>query len=93
MDLSNALPNSTTSIVLGFSLLLKGFKDGVMVPNPDLLFLGLPVDTTGSYSLPFTWPAGIPVGTKFWVQHWIADAGGAGLSGFAASNGLEGTAQ
>jgi hypothetical protein len=94
LDLSNALPGATTNLVLGLTSLYAGFKDGTMVPGPPwLFFYSLPVSATGTHSQPFTWPPGIPAGTKFWVQHWVADSGGAGSSGFAASNGLEGTAQ
>jgi len=91
VDLSNALPGSTTNMVLGLSLFNVAFKGGVLGPSPDFLFLGLPVNGSGDFSLPFVWPVGVPAGTKIWVQHWVSDAGGP--VGFAASNNLEGEAQ
>lgn len=47
----------------------------------------------GSSTLVGTWPAGVPVGTKIYAQHWIVDGGGAGSLGFASSNAIEGEAQ
>jgi hypothetical protein len=91
IDLTNALPGTFTNLVLGLSLLEAPFKGGVLVPSPDLIIPGLPVDAGGGFSLPFAWPDGIPAGTKFWFQHWVLDPGGP--FGFAASNGLEAEAQ
>jgi len=91
VELSNALPGSTTNLVLGFGVLNLPFKGGTMVPTIDLLFLGLPVSGAGQNSIPFVWPAGIPAGTSVYLQHWVAD-GGAPV-GFAASNGLDAEGQ
>ena len=43
----------------------------------------------GSLSLPFTWPAGVPAGTKLYWQQWVNDAGA--TKNLSASNGLEST--
>ncbi|MHC4943796.1 MAG: hypothetical protein ACYTG7_12335 [Planctomycetota bacterium] len=91
IDLTMALPNTTTYLVLGFTLVEQPFKGGVLVPYPDLIFAGLPVGPSGSFSLPFTWPTGVPAGTKVYVQHWIVDPGGP--FGFSASNGLQAEGQ
>jgi hypothetical protein len=91
IDLMNALPSTTCNLVLGLTALNAPFKSGVLVPAPDFLFLGLPVDGAGNFSLPFTWPSGIPAGTQFWSQYWISDPGA--VKNFSASNGLQGEAQ
>jgi len=89
LKLSHALPGGSASLVLGFSLLSAPFKGGVLVPFPNLLVPGLPLDGTGALSLSTTWPSGVPAGSSIWLQAWFAD-GGAPL-GIAASNGLRAT--
>ncbi len=89
--LSDALPSTSTALVVGFSQIDAPFKGGVLVPDVDLLLTGLPVDAGGGLSLPFTWPNGVPGGFELFVQHWITDAGGP--KGFSASNAVRGTAQ
>jgi hypothetical protein len=84
--LTDALASSTTALVAGFSQLAAPFKGGVLVPDADLIFVGLPVSAGGAFALPFTWPTGVPAGVFLWFQHWVTDAGGP--VGFAASNGL-----
>jgi hypothetical protein len=87
--LENALPGGTANAVIGLTELQVPFKGGVLVPNPDVILFGLPIDGAGNSLLGFTWPAGIPSQLSFWVQHWIADP--AAVKGLAASNGLRGT--
>ncbi len=86
LALSNANPNSTVGFILGFSFLGAPFKGGTLVPAPDLLVTGLPTDGSGTLVINSTWPTGIPSGSQFWMQEWIADP--AGPEGFSASNGL-----
>ncbi len=90
LSLTNALPSTTSTLVMGVSEINAPFKGGTMVPNPDFLVFGLPVDANGDSSIPFSWPGSIPAGTTFTVQHWVSDAGGP--AGFSASNGLRGVA-
>jgi hypothetical protein len=87
--LQNALPGGTTSLVAGFSLLNAAFKGGVLVPQPDVVIHGLPLDGLGENQIVLAWPTGVPSGFTFWMQHWIADPGG--TAGLAASNGVSGT--
>jgi hypothetical protein len=87
--LGNALPNSSSTLIIGVTALNAPFKGGVLVPNPDVLIFGLPTGASGTLSLTGTWPPAIPSGVSFYFQHWIVDAGGP--VGFAASNGLKGT--
>ena len=90
LETSNALANATATLVVGATNLSAAFKGGVMVPTPDFLIAQL-IDGTGSSSLPFTWPNGIPAGTEFFLQMWVDDVGG--TNDLAASNGLKGEAQ
>jgi len=89
LSLGNALPNSTSTLVLGLSAINAPFKGGLLVPSPDILVGGLPVDGSGNHQILDTWPAGMGSGLTFWCQHWIVDAGAP--SGFAASNAVSGT--
>ncbi len=86
--LEHALPASTTSLVVGLAAAYVPFKGGTLVPNPDVLVLGLPTGS-GTLVLPGTWPSGLPSGLQLYFQHWIVDP--AGPKGLAASNGLRGT--
>ncbi|MHC4846352.1 MAG: lytic polysaccharide monooxygenase [Planctomycetota bacterium] len=90
LDLTNALENSTTTLVIGLSQLGAPFKGGVMVPHPDVLVSGLPTDPAGELQLAGTWPAGIPSGVSLYFQHWVTDA--AAPQGVSASTALRGTA-
>ena len=87
--LTNALPNSSSTLVIGLVGILLPFKGGVLVPNPDVVIFGLPTGPAGALALNGTWPAGLPSNVSFYFQHWVADPGGP--AGFAASNGLQGT--
>ncbi|MFT7464838.1 MAG: hypothetical protein ACI9EF_003198 [Pseudohongiellaceae bacterium] len=91
VDLTGALANSSSTLVVGISQIDAPFKGGVLVPNPDVILSGLPVDGSGSATVPFVWPHGIPGGIDFFVQQWVNDAGGP--VGFAASNGVRGRSQ
>ncbi len=90
LTLSRARANSSATLVVGLSELGAAFKSGTLVPHPDFLFFGLPVSATGQLEIASTWPAGIPSGFELILQYWISDP--QGPVGFAASNGLLGTA-
>ena len=90
LTLSNALPSSTTTLIVGIATLNAPFKGGVMVPAPLLFLFGLPTGPLGELPLNTTWPA-LPLGFSIYLQHWIVDA--AGPAGFSASNGLQGETQ
>lgn len=89
VDLTDALPNATTNLVVGGSAINAPFKGGTMVPHPTAIVTGLPTDGTGSHTLAGPWPNGIPAGTTFYLQHWIEDP--SGPLGFTASNAMSGT--
>jgi len=89
LTLSDALPLGSTALVLGFSQLDAPFRGGTLVPFPDIMVIGLPIDAAGTQVIADTWPAGVPSGAQMFLQHWFADPGA--VHGFAASNGLSGT--
>jgi hypothetical protein len=89
LSLTGAKTFSTSTLVIGFSLLNAPFKGGVMVPDPDFFLAGLSTGATGSVQLTGKIPHGLPSGVPIWYQHWIVDA--AGPKGFAASNALKST--
>ena len=89
LALTHGPANGGATLVLGLSALMAPFKQGVLVPNPDVLFSGLPLDGDGALLLQSTWPAGIPAGTSAWWQAWMAD--GAAPAGFSSSNGARST--
>lgn len=85
----DAAPNSTTTVVIGFSELGAPFKGGVLHPSPDVLLTGLPLDGQGSWSTSAVWPGGIPSGIPLWWQAWTVDPGAP--LGLSATNGLRST--
>ncbi len=91
LTLTDALPNSSAALIVGFTAIHAPFKGGVLVPDANLVIPGLPTGPLGVFALPATWPSGIPAGFVLYLQAWVTDAGGP--LGFSASNGLSGTAQ
>jgi hypothetical protein len=89
LDLGDALPGASATLVVGFDRIDAAFKGGTMVPQLDLVLYGFVVGGTGTLSLAATWPPGLPSGFTTYHQFWIADA--LGPAGFAASNALSAT--
>lgn len=89
VSLTGAAPNASTILVLGFSLLSKPLRGGVLVPQPDLITPGLLTDATGSIMVQSVLSPALPPDASFFVQYWIADP--TAPKGFAASNALAGT--
>lgn len=88
MLLDNARANSVAVFVLGTSAVHLPLFGGTLVPSPDLVFPPLPTSGQGTLDLALRFPFGVPPGTSFWMQHWIADP--AAAVGLTASNGLRG---
>ena len=86
--LSRAKPSTSAFLVVGLTQINAPFKGGTMVPQPYQAIVFI-TDGAGKVTMPFTFPAGIPVGTAMYFQFWIPDPGA--VAGFAASNGLKGT--
>ncbi|MCB9897948.1 MAG: hypothetical protein H6825_08090 [Planctomycetes bacterium] len=87
--LTDARASSVAHLVLGVAQFGAPFKGGTLVPSPDLVLFGLPVDAGGALTIPFVMPPGLPSGASVYAQLWVVDA--AGPAGFAASNGLRAT--
>ncbi len=85
--IAEGLPFASANLVIGLSALNAQFKGGVLVPNPDFLILGLPLDGNGALPLIASWPTGIPGGFAFYFQCWNPDQGAP--KGLSASNALE----
>ena len=73
-------------LVVGLTPLDAPFKGGVLVPEPDLLVFGLPLDATGSLLVSGAFPPDLPAGIDLYVQMWIEDGGA--VHGLSASNAL-----
>ena len=84
--LENGLPFGMGCFVLGLSQWGTPCKGGVLVPQIDIIAEGQLLDALGEHVNTFTWPAGVPVGTTFYLQMWIHDL--SGPVDFTASNGL-----
>ncbi len=90
LTLIRGKPNGSATLVIGFGLLQIPFKGGTLVPSPDILMAGLPLDPNGKMVLSAPWSTGVPTGFTVSFQVWIPDA--VAVQGLAASNGLSGTA-
>jgi len=84
-ELFNAAPSAAAALFVGISAIHAPFKGGVLVPNPDAVFIPLTTSPAGELPLSATWPLG-PGGYSFWAQYWILDAGGP--AGFTASTAV-----
>jgi hypothetical protein len=89
LELAGALPGSSTALIIGTSTVNAPFKGGVLVPSPELVLAGLPLDGSGALTLAATFPPGLPSGVSLAFQFWTVDAGAP--AGFSASNAVEGT--
>ncbi|MHC4846143.1 MAG: hypothetical protein ACYTCU_08280 [Planctomycetota bacterium] len=90
MTLFNALANSTAVLFVGLAELNAPFKGGIMVPAvaaPFGLNITFATDGAGTFTLPTTWPTGLPSPLTTWYQFWILDP--AGPVGVSASNAVK----
>ncbi len=88
LELTDAAPSTSTTLVVGFTLLAAPFKGGTLVPTPTLLLTGLPTDAAGAFMLSAPWVDPSPSGLTLYLQSWTPD--GAAPFGLSASNGLQG---
>lgn len=86
LELSHAKDNASAYYVIGLTEISAAFKQGVLVPSPDLI-IPLASDGNGELTVSYPWPAGIPGGLSAFHQFWVQD--GASPSGYSASNALE----
>jgi len=85
LTLTGALPGAAAFIVVGSDVLGVPFRQGVLVPQPDLI-LNVNADASGALQLAGNWPANLPANTPLYVQAWFQDP--AGPAGWCASNAL-----
>ncbi|MFG0317087.1 MAG: kelch repeat-containing protein [Planctomycetota bacterium JB042] len=90
LNLTNAAPNATANLIVGFTNLSAPFFGGTLVPSPNVI-AALPSGPTGSLNLLTTFPAGVAPGFPIHVQYWIVDP--TGPQGYTASNALVGVTQ
>lgn len=67
ISLTGAEPNTTVLLFAGVSVINAPFLGSTIVPALQIVVL-LPTNASGDISLPFTWPANIPKGSKFYLQ-------------------------
>lgn len=86
----NVQPGILSYLVIGGTAINVPFKGGVLVPSLDIIVGAFVSGAGGSIVFTAPWPAVIPPGFTVYYQFWFKDAGA--VQGFAASNGLSGTA-
>jgi hypothetical protein len=90
IDLSNALGSTPAYLFVGLAELNAPFKGGTMVPavsSPLGFNLAFATNGLGNFTLPATWPTGLPPDLSTWYQFWIVDP--AGPVGVSASNAVK----
>ncbi len=90
IGIENARPDSIGVLLIGFTQLNFPLFGGTIVPSPDLVASGIPLDTDGRAELPLLWPEPFGPGVNVWFQWWYADL--AAVEGLGASHGLFGLA-
>jgi hypothetical protein len=88
LSLIRSAPNATAGLFLGFASTPVPFKGGTLLPFPFTIPLVLPTSPTGTITLTFTMPTGLPSDVELWLQWAIQDA--AAVQGIALSNALLG---
>lgn len=89
--LTDGIPNGTANLIIGLTPANLAFLGGTLVPTPDVIVFGLPIDANGTLEFTANWPAAAPAGTKVHMQYWNDDLG-APFS-YSASNAVVGTSQ
>ena len=92
LDTAFGLNASATAVLfVGFAQLNAPFQGGTLVPTPDIIVFGIPIDTSQSafaqLTLATTWPSGVPSGFELVLQYWV-EVSFIFLQGTVASNGL-----
>ncbi len=87
LSLAQAKTNSLALLFLGVAAGNIPFLGGTLVPFPILTSISLNTGPTGGFTLPFTWPSGVPSGTVVTLQMWIQDP--SAWLGAASSNGVK----
>lgn len=75
LDLGQGPPLAAATLVLGATRLDLPLFSGRLVPSPDAVISGLPLDINGAATLSFVFPNGVAPGASLWFQTWILDLG------------------
>ena len=86
LAMSNAVEDSSMTLVIGSSQVDVPLLGGTLVPSPDIVIPGFPTGHEGEVTLTAPWPTGLPSGVSLVMQYWIVDP--VGPFGVAATNGV-----
>ncbi len=86
LTLKDGVPSGTATLFVGVSPFFAAFKGGTLVPFPDLVVGGLPLDVDGNLVVGGLWPDGVPGGVSVYFQYWLPDV--AAIFGASASNAI-----
>jgi hypothetical protein len=89
LAITNGPASGAAFLVLGLTQINVPFKGGVLVPAVTVLSPPLPLNGAGALAMSPLWPAGLPAGTKLYLQAWMPDV--SAPKGFAGTNGLRAT--
>ncbi len=90
LQLRSAAPGARSMLIIGAAPWQLPVLGGALVPFPQAVVGGLPINGKGDLDLRLRWPR-LPVGARVWFQHWFADP--TAPFGLAASNGLRATSR
>lgn len=88
LALGRAAPSSLAALFASIGSTPTPFKGGTLAPIPFTKLLFTTTSPTGTVTLPFAFPAGVPSGTELHAQWAIDDA--AAILGVALSNSIVG---
>ena len=86
LTLRHGPPSGTASLVIGLHAVHVPFKGAWLLPAPDAIVAGLPLQPDGSLQIGTTWPAGLVAPVGIVLQAWCPQP--SALHGFLSSNGL-----
>lgn len=89
LGLGQAGPGTISLLFLALNASALPLLGGTFVPAPVLAQIAIPNGPTGSFSLPFTFPPGVPTGVTIALQAWMQDP--AGPLGVSSTNSVVGT--
>jgi hypothetical protein len=91
LSLRDAKANAPLILVLGLDHWDAPFKNGILVPSTDLLFVGLTSDGNGEFEFDADVESDVPVGAEVYLQYIVAD--NSNPKKVALSNAILGTVQ
>ena len=82
--LANAAPGTSAFLVLGHAALFAPLGSGTLGPSADLVLGPFATGAGQHLEVGGAWPEGVPGGTTFWLQYWLADP--AAIDGYAPTS-------